>query len=192
MDTCQADVAGAAQAYTPCAARDRPFNPGTAGTLCVKRLGHFALPGCVGSLILRLRSRWRPPAADPRFRELGAAPREQRLEEEVLRRPGDQSAAPFTEGRGVEPGVHEPQARRTLRHNWRIVTSASCRGGCAGCPCVGKRARKTSSVNSASSASATRRYRRPLGKAARATRAVSRGRGPIGTGRNMVHHRVSI
>src|SRR5918992_5400851 len=51
-----ADVAGAAQACTPCAARDRPFNPGAAGILCMKCLGRFALPGRLEHLILRLRS----------------------------------------------------------------------------------------------------------------------------------------
>src|SRR5262245_20414962 len=68
-----------------------------------------------------------------------------------------------------------------------MVTSANCQGGHAGCPWVGKSARKVSSVNSVSSSSATRRYRLPLGNAARATRAVSGGTGSIGIGRSMVH-----
>jgi len=47
-------------------------------------------------------------------------------------------------------------------------------------------------VNSVSSAWAPRRYRFPLGNAARATRAASGGMGPIGIGRSRVHLRVSV
>jgi hypothetical protein len=48
----------------------------------------------------------------PHFNELAAAaPREQRIEEQVLRRPSDQSAAKFAEDRGIEPGISELQAQ---------------------------------------------------------------------------------
>ncbi len=57
--------------------------------------------------------------------------------------------------------------------NCRIVASARRQGGRAGCPCVGNSATKVSSVNNGSTPSASRRYRFPSGKAARATRAVS-------------------
>src|SRR5919198_1196602 len=56
--------------------------------------------------------------------------------------------------------------RTTLRVHAPSV--ASRQGGRAGCPCEGKSASKTSSVKSLSSSSATRRYRLPLGNAARA------------------------
>jgi hypothetical protein len=55
----------------------------------------------------------------------------------------------------------------------KSVASASRHGGQAGCPWVGNSARKASSVNHGSHASASRRSRGPLGNAARATRAVS-------------------
>src|SRR5688572_30666078 len=62
MDACPADVAGAAQACTPCAARDRPLNPGAAGRLGLERLGRCAVPGRLERLIWRLRAhRERPP-----------------------------------------------------------------------------------------------------------------------------------
>jgi hypothetical protein len=86
--------------------------------------------------------------------------------------------------------------RRTVWAAWRAespsahgrsVTSASRQGGRAGGPGVGKRARKAASGHRLSRSSATRRSRWPLGKAARATRAVSEGRGSMGLGRRLVH-----
>jgi hypothetical protein len=62
MGPCPADVARAVQACTPCATRDRPFNPGAAGIFGWERVGRFALPGCLERLVLRLRAnRERPP-----------------------------------------------------------------------------------------------------------------------------------
>ncbi len=76
--------------------------------------------------------------------------------------------------------------------HWRSVTSASRQGGRAGGPGVGNRAQKASSVTSVFSASASRRYRLPLGNAARATRTVSVGMGSIGIGRSVVHLRGAV
>jgi len=45
---------------------------------------------------------------------VAAAPREQRLKEQVLRRPSDQSDATFTEDRGIEPGIRELQAQNVF------------------------------------------------------------------------------
>ena len=52
------------------------------------------------------------PLATPRLDQLAvAAPREQRVEEQRLRRPGDEAGAKFTEDRGIEPGIRELQAQ---------------------------------------------------------------------------------
>src|SRR5262245_19029932 len=55
------------------------------------------------------------PLPAPRLDELMVtAPREQGLEEQRLRRAGDESAAKFTEDRGVESGVCELQAQHVF------------------------------------------------------------------------------
>src|SRR5436305_3318565 len=62
------------------------------------------------------------------------------------------------------------------------LTSISRQGASAGCPREGNKEAKSPSENKVPSSSRRRRQELPRGKAARATRAVSSGTGPIGCG----------
>jgi hypothetical protein len=74
-----ADVAGAAQACAPGPARDRPFDPGAARIVRLKRVCRFTLPGCLSGVIWPLgpdgeRPPWVALLSAHTWRELGAAP----------------------------------------------------------------------------------------------------------------------
>jgi hypothetical protein len=58
------------------------------------------------------------PLAATRLDQLAlATPREQRIEEQILRRPSDQPAAKFAEDRGIKPGIGELQAQHVFPVN---------------------------------------------------------------------------
>jgi hypothetical protein len=137
------------------------------------------------------RWRWRPHMSQVSTSRDAAAPARRRV-----RQARRTEAANPGAGRSRRRTAVPSRRRRTVWAAWRAespsahgrsVTSASRQGGRAGGPGVGKRARKAASGHRLSRSSATRRSRWPLGKAARATRAVSEGRGSMGLGRRLVH-----
>ena len=145
------------------------------------------------------------PLPTPRLHELVvAAPCEQGLEEQILRRPSDEAGAKFTENRGIKPRIRPLQASDVCPIDaatdgmGRVAVGKPLREWPDGHQCQEPRGARGLSVareerskrlicQQTIQSSATRRYRLPLGKAARVARAVSGGMGSIGIRRRMGH-----
>lgn len=157
-----------------------------------------------GSYRGRGRRRIGPLAASGPDQLAVAAPREQGLEEERLRRTRDEVGAKLTEERGIEARVRECQAQhilsveatprracdlaigepfRTLQHGH----GGEPPRGPSGLAVLGEGGLKGRIPEEGMQCISKRGYRCPLGNAARATRTVSGGRGSVGIGRHIGH-----